>query len=242
LLVADFPQMNFTQMHERLRLELLRRIQRGTLSVSLLARKTGFGESHLSNFLHCKRQLSLQALDRVLAAENLAVADLLPALDHVHFADQEGESSAVPIVSHHTALFEPNIRPSATVGFLQLQPGTLEALHARVTPSRRAWQRFVAIRVNVADALAMDPVLLPDAVVVLDRHYATLSQYRPDRQNLYAVKHEAHLMIRYVELIADRLVLRPHNLGFPSNVLEVDRDESLSDVIVGRVAMIVNEM
>jgi hypothetical protein len=85
-------------------------------------------------------------------------------------------------------------------------------------------------------------VLLPDAVVVLDRHYATLSQYRPDRQNLYAVKHEAHLMIRYVELIADRLVLRPHNLGFPSNVLEVDRDESLSDVIVGRVAMIVNEM
>jgi len=36
--------------------------------------------------------------------------------------------------------------------------------------------------------------------------------------------------------------LRPHNLGFPSNVLEVDRDESLSDVIVGRVAMIVNEM
>ena len=55
LLVADFPQMNFTQMHERLRLELLRRIQRGTLSVSLLSRQTGFGQAHLSNFLNRKR-------------------------------------------------------------------------------------------------------------------------------------------------------------------------------------------
>ncbi len=87
----------------------------------------------------------------------------------------------------------------------------------------------------------MDPVLLPDAVAVLDRHYATMSQYRPDRQNLYAVKHQAHLMIRYVDLLADRLILRPHNLGFPSNILEVDRDESLSEVIVGRVALIFSE-
>ena len=78
LLVADFPQMNFTQMHERLRLELLRRIQRGTLSVSLLARQTGFGQPHLSNFLHSRRQLSLEAMDRILAAQHLTAADLLP--------------------------------------------------------------------------------------------------------------------------------------------------------------------
>ena len=72
--------MNFTQMHERLRLEMLRRIQRGTASVSLLARQTGLGQSHLSNFLHCRRQLSLEALDRVLAAQHLTAADLLPAM------------------------------------------------------------------------------------------------------------------------------------------------------------------
>jgi hypothetical protein len=78
LLVADFPQMNFSQMHERLRLELLRRIQRGTLSVSLLARQTGFGQSHLSNFLHSRRQLSLEALDRVLVSQHITAGDLLP--------------------------------------------------------------------------------------------------------------------------------------------------------------------
>ena len=80
LLVADYPQMNFTQMHERLRLELLRRIQRGTLSVSLLARQTGFGQSHISNFLNSRRQLSLEAIDRLLAAQHLTAIDLLPAL------------------------------------------------------------------------------------------------------------------------------------------------------------------
>ena len=80
LLAASFPQMNFTQMHERLRLELLRRIQRGTVSVSLLGRQSGFGQAHLSNFLHGRRQLSLDAMDRILAAQHLTVADLLPSV------------------------------------------------------------------------------------------------------------------------------------------------------------------
>jgi hypothetical protein len=86
LLVADFPQMNITQMHERLRLELLRRIQRGTLSVSLLARQTGFGQAHLSNFLNCRRQLSLEAMDRILASQRMAAGDLLPATNDARVA------------------------------------------------------------------------------------------------------------------------------------------------------------
>jgi hypothetical protein len=60
--------MNFTQMHERLRLELLRRIERGTLRVSLLARQTGFGQPHLSNFLRKRRKLSLEAIDTILSS------------------------------------------------------------------------------------------------------------------------------------------------------------------------------
>src|SRR3954470_10436031 len=74
--------MNFSQMHERLRLELLRRINRGTLSVSLLARQTGFGQAHLSNFLHNRRQLSLEALDRVMSAQHLGADDLLTIIRH----------------------------------------------------------------------------------------------------------------------------------------------------------------
>src|SRR5512135_421373 len=112
LLVANYPHMNFTQMHERLRLELLRRINRGTLSVSLLARQTGFGQAHLSNFLHSRRQLSLQALDRVLTAQQLAADDLLPMIHHPADTATEHDASKVPIVSNPAALFEPYIRPA----------------------------------------------------------------------------------------------------------------------------------
>jgi hypothetical protein len=68
--------MNFSQLHERLRLEVLRRIDRGALSGSLLARQTGFPQSHISNFLHRKRTLSIEGADRLLAAQMLSVADL----------------------------------------------------------------------------------------------------------------------------------------------------------------------
>jgi hypothetical protein len=147
LLVADFPQMNFTQMHERLRLELLRRIPRGTVSVSLLARQTGLGQSHLSNFLHCRRQLSLEAIDRVLAAQHLSAADLLPAMHQAAALPADEERSTVPIVSHAAALFEPFIRPSAVHSMLHLPAGVLQTMRTRVSNPRRAWQRFVAVRI-----------------------------------------------------------------------------------------------
>jgi hypothetical protein len=241
LLVADFPQMNFTQMHERLRLELLRRIQRGTVSVSLLARQTGFGQPHLSNFLHNRRQLSLEALDRVLAAQHLAAADLLPALHLAGTPGMDDDSGTVPVVSHAAALFEPHIRPSAAQGMLHLPAGMLQSMRARVPQSRRAWQRFVAVRVSAADALAMEPLVLPEAIALLDRHYTSMAPYRPNRANLYAVRHGAHLTLRYVDYGANRLVLRPHNIAFPVDLIEIDPGESPGDLIAGRVAQILNE-
>ena len=130
--------MNFTQMHEKLRLELLRRIQRGTVSVSLLARQTGFGQSHLSNFLHNRRQLSLEAMDQVLAAQHMTAADLLPATYRRDALPADAESSSVPVVSHTAALFEPYIRPSAAQAMLHLPSGLLQSLRARVSNPRLA--------------------------------------------------------------------------------------------------------
>ena len=241
MLVANFPQMNFTQMHERLRLELLRRIQRGTLSVSLLARQTGFGQSHLSNFLHSRRQLSLEALDRILTAQHLTVNDLLPATYKREAVPADEEGGSVPVVSHVAALFEPFIRPTAVQSMLYLPTGLLQSIHTRVSNPRRAWQRFVAVRVPGSDAMAMEPLVLPDALVLIDRHYNSLMPYRPNRPNLYAVRHGAHLTLRYVDFVSNRLVLRPHNIAFPVDLLEIDPGESPSELIAGRVALILNE-
>lgn len=242
LLTVNDPQMNFSQMHEHLRMELLRRIQRGTLSVSLLARQTGFGQAHLSNFLHNRRQLSLEAMDRVLAAQQLTAADLLPAGRSRTSAPTEDGHSSVPVVSHAVALFEPFIRATSVQATLYLPAGALQTLRARTSQQRRAWQRFVAVRIPASDAMAMDPVVLPDALALIDRHYNSLAAYRPSRPNLYAVRHGAHLRLRYVDFLSNRLVLRPHNIAFPVDLIEVNPDESPGDLLAGRIALLLNEL
>ena len=70
--------MNFQDLHELLRVELLRRIERGTLTGSRLAQQAGFQQAHISNFLNRKRALSLEGLDRVLASQNLTIDQILP--------------------------------------------------------------------------------------------------------------------------------------------------------------------
>ncbi len=233
--------MNFTQMHERLRQELLRRIQRGTLSVSLLARQTGFGQAHLSNFLRRRRQLSLEAMDSVLRAQRLTAADLLPALARNSASPPVEEFGMVPLVSHSAAMFEPNIRPTAILSMLHIPAPMLAETHPRASNSRRAWQRFVVVRIHAQEALAMDPMVLADALVLIDRHYNSLVSYRSNRPNLYAVRHRAHLLLRYVDFAADRLVLRPHSPAFPVELIEVAPGETQADLLVGRVALILNE-
>ncbi len=229
-------------MHERLRLELLRRMQRGTVSVSLLGRQTGFGQAHLSNFLHSRRQLSLEALDRVLTAQHLTVADLLPSAQHLTPELNGNDVCAVPVVSHTMALFEPVIRPSAIQSLLYLPAVAFESAHARASSTRRAWERFVAVRVPAVDAPAMDPLLQPEAIALIDRHYNSLLPYRPNRANLYAVRDGAHLKFRYVDFLASRLVLRPHNLAFPVDLIDVDPGGSPNELLVGRIALILNEL
>ena len=52
----------------------------------------------------------------------------------------------------------------------------------------------------------------------------------------------AHLTLRYVDLAANRLVLRPHNLAFPVELIEVPPGELPGDLIAGRVALVVKDL
>ena len=83
--------MRFRDLHEALRLEIVRRLDSGLLTGSELARRTGFRQAHISNFLHAKRSLSLTGLDRVLTAIDLTVDDVL---QHVPLAPQPIAHSA----------------------------------------------------------------------------------------------------------------------------------------------------
>jgi hypothetical protein len=99
----------------------------------------------------------------------------------------------------------------------------------------------VAVRIPAADPLPMEPLLLPEAVTLIDRHYNSLTPYRPNRPNLYAVRQGPHLTLRYVDYVSSRLVLRPHNIAFPVDLLEVEPCQSPGELIVGRIALILNE-
>lgn len=235
--------MNFSQTHERLRLELLRRIQRGTLSVSLLARQTGVTQAHVSNFLNRRRNLSLDIMDRILFAQRLTVADLLPAIQQTGRQVEGRGGSSVPVVSHAAALFDPIIRRAAIEAMLHLPATALQSIHARPSSgARRAWQRFVAVRVPSSDALPMDPLVLPEAIALIDRHFNSLAPYRPQRENLYAVRQGSQLTLRYVEFFSNHLILRPHNHAFPVHLIALDPKRSINELLVGRVALILNEL
>jgi transcriptional regulator with XRE-family HTH domain len=239
--------MNFNQLQERLRLELLRRIERGTVSVSLLARQTGLVQGHISNFLHGRRGLSLATLDKLLAAQRLTVADLLPARREATgslLSGQIGEAGLVPLVSADTAISEPFLRPSVVQTMLPFPAENLTGLLVRCPPARKQWERFVAVRINAEDARGMDPVLTAESVVVLDRHYTSFREFEEGKGNLYGARGRGvgRLLIRYAQAEAGRVVLRPHQVGFPLEVMDVAGGETANDLLVGRVALILRQM
>src|SRR3984885_12643371 len=131
--------MNFQELHELVRLELLRRIERGTLTGSRLAQQAGFQQAHISNFLNRKRSLSLEGLDRVLASQNLSIDQILPvdlaaaqAPIPTHNSDP---TEIVPVVSPSAAMDEARIYPSAIIETIQVSASRLHDNRAR--PSAR---------------------------------------------------------------------------------------------------------
>src|ERR1700732_2033515 len=109
-----FNPMNFQDLHELLRLEILRRIERGALTRTRLAQQAGFQQAHISNFLNRKRALSLEVLDRVLAAQGLTVDQILPLDLTAAAATQSSDPiEIVPVVSPSAAMDEARIPPSA---------------------------------------------------------------------------------------------------------------------------------
>ncbi|MGO9435457.1 MAG: helix-turn-helix domain-containing protein [Terracidiphilus sp.] len=235
--------MNFTQMHERLRVVLLDRIRRGALSVSLLSRQTGLAQSHISNFLRKKRNLSLDAMDRILRAQEMAADNLLrdPRSNESESLITTAEGiDMVPIVSYGSAISEPIIHPSAILSMLPAPSGVLESARFRAPSTRRTWQRFVAARIPPADAFPMEPLVLPESIVVIDRHYNSSMPYQSSRPTLYAVRDGARLLLRYVDFFANAIVLRTLNPVLSTNFLEIEMGSSPNDLIVGRVALLLN--
>ena len=233
--------MNFTQLQERLRVELLRRIDRGSVNGAVLARQTGFQPSHISNFLRRRRTLSLGGLDRLLAAQMLTVGDLL-ALDDMPPGPREAPNSfthtVIPVVAPSVAIHDAVPPSSATLDTVQLPLGILEQIRSRRATSRRGWSRFVSVRVTRLQATGMQPLLPPDTLAVIDRHYNSPVAYQPPQPSIFAVRVGNALQLRLTEFENNRLILRPIELDHPVQLLALGPHEMPSDLIIGRVCLI----
>ena len=103
--------MSFQKLQDRLRKRLLAQIAAGQLTGLGLADVTGFQQAHISNFLNRKRALSLEAMDRVLAAMRWTVVDLMedgelqPRAMRMSAPDDDYEN--VALVEGHNGLVQP---------------------------------------------------------------------------------------------------------------------------------------
>jgi len=234
--------VGFVSLQENLRKELRQRIRDRKLTGLDLARRTGFTQAHVSNFLNCKRGLKLGALDRVLRAVGLTVHDLLDPRGFERSTADSVESKTdyadVPLVDRKVAASRRVIVPEKAQRCLKFPRAFLNRLRpALVTPARKSWTRFVAIRVDADGVAAMAPLIAPGAHLLLDRHYNSLEPYRKGERNIYAVYKPRGVAVRYVGLVGDTLVLRPHSVESAVELLPL-RSGTYGEMIIGRVAQI----
>lgn len=236
--------MNATALQEELRRVLRERIREGKLTGLGLARQTGFEQAHISNFLNRKRSLSVEGMDRILAAQNLSVFDLLSREELNKKASSisaaEGDFENVVLTDPAVAAIEPVIMREAVRDILHFKKSFLRRLRPAPARGREEWQRFVLIKVDAQEAASMYPRLLPGATVLIDRHYNLLQPYRRNEPNIYAVRKNQTCTIKYVERDGDHLVLRPQNQAHPISVLPLENRDP-SETIVGRICHVAIE-
>lgn len=232
--------MKVAELHERLRENLRQEIRNHNLDISKLSRQTGMGRSHLSNFLAGKRGLSRDAMDRIMAAQGIETEHFL-RYPHKHDLLAENERVSIPIVSHEAALSHPNIFQSDIQAYMPLPADALKRLSGRTAGRRLAWRRFVAVRISAAEAKPMEPIIVPDALVVIDRHRNTVRPYRDAALSIYVVRRGTHLQLRYAEIFAGQIALRCRR-QVPLEELDMASNEKLRDPIAGRIVYVLNPM
>jgi hypothetical protein len=239
---TDF-KMNFQNLQELLRIELLRRIELGMFTGTGLARQAGFRQAHISNFLNRKRALSLDGLDRVLAAQNLSLDQIIP----LEFAAASSAPSArepleeVPVVPASVAMDEALVRPESVIETVHVAASRLRENRNRPSRKYSDWRRFVGIRADAQQAAAMAPLIVEGTILVLDRHYGSLAPYRARQPTLYAVRRGDGLVLRFVEFDGGSVILRPLSLAFPVEVLALASRQTPADYLIGRVCLAISE-
>ena len=120
---------------------------------------------------------------------------------------------------------------------LAFDSDALKGLEVRCSASRKMWDRFVVVRVSAEDGRAMGPMLEEGGLVVLDRHYTSFHPHAEGKANIYGARVDAGMVLRFAQLEGDRVILRALRGEVKAEVVEPQRGESATDLLVGRVVM-----
>jgi hypothetical protein len=233
--------MKFKLLQENLRKILWDRIGTGELTGLRLAQQTGFKQAHISNFLNRKRGLSIEGMDKVLSVQHLSVLDLLDPAEVNKRASilppSSDEFENVLLTDPSTAT-RPLITADLVLDILKFKKSYLRKLRPDTEGNRSSWHRFVLMKLDPKDSIAMYPRLMPGALLLLDRHYNSLKPYRKNEFNMYAVLKNDTCTVRYVEQAQNQLILRPHGRTAPVEVIQIAQGKTASDYIIGRIAQV----
>jgi len=236
--------MNFQTMQNNLRRILLERIESRELTGLRLSQQTGFRQAHVSNFLNCKRGLSLEGMDKVLRVQKLSIFDLLDPKEisrHVSVAPQHSdEFQNVPLVAASDAHVQ-RIGSNRVEEVLPFRKSFLSKLRPAIVGNRNLWERFLLIRVERDMAESMFPKLELRAIVLIDRHYTSLRPYRKGDLNLYAVRYGGQCAVRYVEQMGYQLLLRPVNASWPIEIVALNGGK-MKYCVIGRICYVGSEV
>jgi hypothetical protein len=233
--------MKFKVLQDNLRKILWQRVESGELTGLRLAQQTGFKQAHISNFLNRKRGLSLEGMDKVLSVQHLSVLDLLDPVEvnkRASILPPSADEFENVLLTDPSTATHPLITADLVVEILKFKKSFLRKLKPEPDGDRSAWHRFVLIKLDSREALAMHPRLVPGATLLIDRHYNSLKPYRKGEFNMYAVLKNDTLVVRYVEVAGNHLILRPHNHSAPIEVIPMSDDKSAAGYVVGRICQI----
>jgi transcriptional regulator with XRE-family HTH domain len=231
--------LDFGQLQSQLRRAISARIASGQISGIRLARMTGFQQAHISNFLHGRRGLSTEGMDRVLATLGMSVLDLIPqnALEQFVHAGSDSEYEAIPLVNR-SALHIP-LPPSADVhDWTKLKRTFLNKLRPHAIGRRDHWLRFVLMHAAKQDVEAMYPRIQHGATLLVDRHYNSFVPHRAAGVNICVARLRENALVRSLDCAGRQLVLRPEQSRVPLEMMTIDPKERYAQKILGRVCWV----
>ena len=237
--------MDFIALQDALRTIAAGRIRTGQLTGVALAQQAGFRQAHVPNFLNRRRGLSIEAMNRILKVLGLTVVDLIEPAEinrrATISAPAEGAYISVLLVEPQAAIHQPVITRASVLDILKFRQGFLRRLRPDMASARQNWIRFVLVKADAANRLAMHPRMNAGATLLIDRHHNSLRPYRRGAPNIYAVAKDGEMLVRFVELQGSQLLLRPQSQQCPLTVIGISEGRSFADHIVGRVCHVAFE-